>query len=611
MKSRLLFAVSAILCIAASSSAFADRAADDYMKAVASGDRNAIFRAQSYLEPPYCYDLNRWHGVKFTKFVNGRVVKPSFPFIYQDMTDLKVRALASRIGLDAMIGESKTDLDLIVRISDWANRQWGHIQPLPYPSWDAMEILDKAEKGDAFWCTFKAALFVQGCNAAGLTARMLGINPFDTAAHTVTEVYNNDLRKWMLVDPWMNCWFEKDGVPMSALEVHKNRGKLDGVFLHFGPGGRGTELWDLKAGKIQKLQYANARISAAEDPAKGLLNMYDDYRIVLRNDHTVHPQRKENIEVDGFMVPYNSRGGEWWGPQLHWIDEFTPPQITCDNSGEVNDFQWPLNEVKVDLVKTSVPGAPCVIEAKFSTFTPNFQRYDLTIDGRDVPIDGDVYVWTLNKGTNSLRVVSVNAVGRTGFPSEFVIEYDPAAADRSRQVTIELKNPGFEEALPPKGGTSSGTMVKGAAETKALLLPAGWGTICSNAFQCAEFVLDGKIRHSGKTSLRATPAKEPKTGTDYAFIVKSADFKVNAASDVIYTVWLRAADDNTPVDIALLESEYKGQGTYVKRVMVGKEWKRYELKCRLHNWVNQAYVGFKVYSGTVWADDARIEEVKR
>lgn len=589
-------AVLALLTIAGSASA--DRAADAYMKAMEAGDLNAAYRAQSYLEPPYCYDLNRWHGVKFLKAVNGRAVQPSYPFVYQDMTNLKVRNLYDRMGLKEMIDNSRNELEIIVRISDWANRQWGHIQPLPYPSWDALEILDKAEKGDAFWCTFKAALFVQGCSAAGITARMLGINPFDSAAHTVTEVYCDVYRKWILVDPWMNCWFERDGVPMSALDVHRNRGKLDGIFLHFGPGGRGTEYWDLKAGKIAKLQYANARIPASEDPSKGLLNMYDDYRIVLRNDHTVHPQQKENIEVDGFMVPYNSRGGEWWGPQLHWVDEFTPPQITCWNSGEVNDFQWPLNEVKVDLRKISVPGAPCVLEAKFATFTPNFDHYRLEVDGKMAPIEGDIYVWKLNKGVNSLKIVSVNAVGRSGFPSEFVIEYDPAAADRSRRVAVELKNPGFEDAAPAK-------------DSKTPLTPASWGTICSNAFQCREFVLDAKVRHSGKSSLRSSPAKDPKTGIEYAFIVKSADFQVNAATDVIYTVWLRAAGDGAPVDIALLESEYKGQGTYVKRITVGREWKQYELKCRLHNWVNQVYVGFKVYTGTVWADDARIEEVQR
>jgi hypothetical protein len=237
-----------------------------------------------------------------------------------------------------------------------------------------------------------------------------------------------------------------------------------------------------------------------------------------------------------------------------------------------------------------------VLEAKFSTNTPNFDHYRLTVNGKTVPIDGDIYVWTLNKGTNTLTVASINAVGRRGFPSEFVIEYDPAAADLSRRVTVELKNPGFEIAAPAK-------------DSQVPLRPADWGTICSNPLQCREFVLDSRIKHSGKYSLRASPAKDLKENIEYAFIAKSANFPVNAATDVIYSVWLRADRDDTPVDIALLESEYKGQGTYVERVSVGREWKQYELKCRLHNGINSIYVGFKVYTGTVWADDASFTEV--
>jgi hypothetical protein len=119
------------------------------------------------------------------------------------------------------------------------------------------------------------------------------------------------------------------------------------------------------------------------------------------------------------------------------------------------------------------------------------------------------------------------------------------------------------------------------------------------------------VRHSGKYSLRGVPAKDPRSGVEYSFIVHSANFPVNAASDVIYSVWLRADRADTPVDIALLEAEYKGQGTYVQRVTVGTEWKQYELKCRLHNGINLVYVGYKIYTGTVWADDASIVEVKR
>ncbi|MBT4482058.1 MAG: hypothetical protein HOC71_00095, partial [Candidatus Latescibacteria bacterium] len=349
-------------------------------------------------------------------------------------------------------------------------------------------------------------------------------------------------------------------------------------------------------GKTENIPHANGRTPIEEDESKGLITHYFDVRIVLRNDTTVHPQPKENVYVDGFMVPYNARGGEWWGPQLKWVDDTTPPQITCDNTGEINDFEWPLNEVKVDLKKVSVVGEPTVLEAQFSTLTPNFSHYHLEINGELIPIEGDACIWKLREGLNSLRVSSVNDIGRSGFPSEFELEYDPSLADYSQSVTVELKNSGFEEADP---------------KTEKASKPVHWGTICSNPLRSKDFTIDTGVKRSGKSSLRATPAKDPETGTEYAFIVKSANFEVNPATDVIYTVWLRASEDNTPVDIALLESKYKGLGTYVEQVTVGKKWEKYELKCRLHNEINMIYVGFKVYRGTVWADDADFVEVGR
>ena len=64
------------------------------------------------------------------------------------------------------------------------------------------------------------------------------------------------------------------------------------------------------------------------------------------------------------------------------------------------------------------------------------------------------------------------------------------------------------------------------------------------------------------------------------------------------------------MDIALLDATYKGQGTFVKRVNVGTDWEQFRLPCRLHSEIFDAYVGFKVYRGTVWADDAALETVR-
>lgn len=586
-----------ILCVSVSVGvANADKTSDNYRTALKSGDQSALLQAKSFLAPPYCYDLNPWHGVTFAKAVNGRVGHPAYPFVYQDMADIIVQALYERAGIAAMERESKNELQLISKISDWANMQWGHIQPLPYASWNAHEILDRTEKGDAFWCTYKAALFVQACNAAGLTARMLGINPKHQSAHTVTEVYINDFRKWMLVDPWLNCYFERDGVPLSAIEFHNAINDMSGIDIVFGDNGYGTEYWDKKTGKSATIPHAGKRLKLADMERHGLIEFYFDIRIVLRNDYTTHPQPKNNTFVDGnVMVPYNSRGGDWWGPQLHWTDDATPPLITCDNSDDIGDFEWPLNEVKVDLKKATVPGEPVVLKAVFTTATPCFERYNLYIDNAPVEIQGGTYLWKLNPGVNRLSVESVNSAGRRGFKSEFVIDYDPSLVDFSRVVTPVLVNPGFEESDPKSGKDK----------------PAGWGTITSNALGTGTFKLDSSAKHSGKFSLKASPARDKQTGIDYAFIVKTATFEVTPATDIEYSIWLRADKDNTPVDICLLDATAKGQGTYVTRVTAGRAWKQYSMTCRLHNELTKIYVGYKVYSGTVWADDAAVRDVTK
>lgn len=593
-----LTAVASAGFIVATPFAVADAASRAYSDAMVRGDHAAALRARSYLVSPYGDDLNRWHGIVIRKAVNGRVGRPAHSFTYQDMTHLKVRALRERAGIAQLEQASRTELELIRRIGNWASSHWGHLRPLPYASWDAHEILDRAAQGDAFWCDYKAALFVQGCNAAGLTARMVGINRKDDVSHMAAEVYSNEFRKWMVVDAWWNCYYERGGVPLSAIEIHRTMDNLAGTEVVFGENGKQVELWNLKTGKAASLPHANKRVPAEELELKGLSVYYHDVHILLRNDHTVNPQQNANTYVDGFIVPPNYRGGDWRGPQLHWVDEKTMPQLTAPNSGDIADFEWPLNEVKIDLRKISIPGAPVVLEARLTTHTPCFSHYRLEIDGQRIALDGEICTWALKPGRNELKVASINAVGRAGFTSEFTLDYDPASIDYSAPTTIQLENPGWETAATT---SSSGK-----------LRPANWSTITSNSLRDGEFGLDASEKRSGDHALRVTPARDAKTGVDYAFIVRSDAIRVNPASDVIYSVWLKASQEDTPVDLALMDGYLnRGHGSYTERVTVGRKWQRFELKCRLHNELTTVWVGFKVYRGTVWADDAAVVEVGR
>ena len=121
MKGSICIILSLFFMMVFTGSVFPDNVSKAYRAALERGDNNAAFKAQSYLAPLFCYDMNRLHGIKFTKTVNGHLENPRFPFTYQDMSHLKVRKLYERAGIAAIEKASRTELELIQRISDWAD----------------------------------------------------------------------------------------------------------------------------------------------------------------------------------------------------------------------------------------------------------------------------------------------------------------------------------------------------------------------------------------------------------------------------------------------------------------------------------------------------------
>lgn len=79
-----------------------------------------------------------------------------------------------------------------------------------------------------FWfCTHHAYLYVVFAAAAGWTARILNIgrDEADTHGHMVVEVWNNELQKWILLDPLYAAWFSRrrsPREPLSSLEIRRD-----------------------------------------------------------------------------------------------------------------------------------------------------------------------------------------------------------------------------------------------------------------------------------------------------------------------------------------------------------------------------------------------------
>src|SRR5947209_7806436 len=108
------------------------------------------------------------------------------------------------------------------------------------PPWDAHIILESKDQADCLtMCTHYAAVFTQCCLALGWNARHCILDH-----HCVAEVWVDQHRKWVMMDAGnskeradVGLHFERDGVPLSALELHlaHQSGKTEGVIVCFTP----------------------------------------------------------------------------------------------------------------------------------------------------------------------------------------------------------------------------------------------------------------------------------------------------------------------------------------------------------------------------------------
>lgn len=146
----------------------------------------------------------------------------ALPVRFQQLNEPVLARLASREHLRDLIAGVPRQFDQMVRVQDWVNAQWADGTPDPYPPWDALTVLDWIRSGrTGGFCGQYAQVFLQSLAALGFTARYVEIgsrqNPY---AHYVTEVWSNDFDKWVMMDADYNLHFERNSVPLSALEIH-------------------------------------------------------------------------------------------------------------------------------------------------------------------------------------------------------------------------------------------------------------------------------------------------------------------------------------------------------------------------------------------------------
>ena len=135
--------------------------------------------------------------------------------------------LRERYGLEKIAGKG----------SDFARakRLLHHLDPrLTHSSWydnhvpcNALDLLqysyEQPEHG--INCLNKSKILAECCLALGIYARRVSImpySPYDFDNHVVTEIYDRNMRKWIMLDPTTDGYFvDEQKQPLSLLEIRE------------------------------------------------------------------------------------------------------------------------------------------------------------------------------------------------------------------------------------------------------------------------------------------------------------------------------------------------------------------------------------------------------
>ena len=363
------------------------------MLSTARGDATPVLRGVALeISGDVSKKANRYLNI--VESDNPELVRSSFTFSFQLEDEPRLKILRERWNLDDVTAGAETEWEVFMKLKRWVRDQWedgwnrGTLDFVP--PWDANLVLDLANRKMSLgMCTHYSSTFVQCCLALGYQARVC-----ITTAHCVAEVWSNDHRKWAMMDPGCDAdderkatrHFERDGIPMGALDLHNAYAKknFDGM----------EEICE--PAPISGTMKENA-------------SRYYQFCTTLRNNYltSLYPEEPEHGAVS-----YTYDGHIWYGSKKMPLPQFSR------NSRRPGDFDWSVNQSHITLQQGSEPHALTVL---LDTVTPNFDTYLIKTDDGRWKKSKDRFVWKLSSGENTLRVKSRNSFGVEGIESNLVI----------------------------------------------------------------------------------------------------------------------------------------------------------------------------------------------
>ena len=365
-------------------------------------NRADYVRIEQVLGPDHTVATPSGRRITVQEVHNEVIIRSPFVFRYQPYDEPRLHELRRKYRLEEVVAGATNEFDGMMLLLNWTRSQFRRRDYQPsMDNFDALEILDRnwRDHGEPYSphrhmdpCHFFPMFYCQIMLSMGHQARLMSVS-----GHGVAEVWSNLYRKWFMADVELNHYFEKGGVPLNMVEIlEENYTRTPGQVRLI----RGKQTSDVNTTMV----HLHIERPTAERMLPRFNHLID--LIDLRNDWMTnhyfpgHPARSDWNSLI-FMHPRVKQPVSFNG-RLR--------RVTADKE----KFYWTLNQTEVWVQRR----AGDVLELAFDTVTPNFDYFDVVVDGHiPIRLHSPTYQWPLHAGANTLTVRAVNLFGVRGIES--------------------------------------------------------------------------------------------------------------------------------------------------------------------------------------------------
>jgi non-heme chloroperoxidase len=336
----------------------------------------------------------------------------TLPFVENDWTkrfrfdtaaNPKLKELRERYKLEDVIAPGRDEFDKQVLLMDWVHRQFKKFGRPSTAAKGALDILSGIDRGDTFFCSHYAHVLVSSAASLGWVDRELALRRHQGAAkvggsteHSVTEIWSNQYRKWVMLDPTSNMYLEKDGVPLNAWEIR--------------------EQWFYQNGTNLVFVIGSKRAKHKKSDLPIFLQRFAGF-----GDLAVHPDELDKYGFIGYIPNTDLMdSGEDYAKMFIVKDKLcdgTKWHVRAAPANPAVDPYFPIGQAALQITAQSTN-----LIVTLKTLTPNFKTFEIQLDNGAWTTSMDNFNWKLHPGVNRLATRCINQFGVSGPVSSAEIE---------------------------------------------------------------------------------------------------------------------------------------------------------------------------------------------